>query len=115
MYVVRDVQLIALQKEPLRALVPALLEHAHAFHAERAAALGEEGLSRRVDGVLAAAADYRLPGLRLCARFLDLAMVLGLPLPARIDAILRDASAPDPVARLHRAWKQALFRLEVSP
>lgn len=113
MHVVRERQLQLLQQALPSIITPVLIQHARTYHAERSAALGEQGLEKRVAEVLDAAREYHVDaGLRTMARLLDLAFVLGFPLPEPIDATLRDRSLPSPEARLERAWKRALFALE---
>jgi hypothetical protein len=94
------------------AAVPILIEHAQKYHSERASQLGPNGLERFVGQAIESAKAYGLVSERSLARFLDLALVRGLPLPESLDLILRGKSPAEPNARLERAWRRLLFEIE---
>jgi hypothetical protein len=112
MLTIRSTQLRALSVVTAHEAIPLLVEHARRFHEERFHAAAPEHPERFVRQVVDAALDYGIEGPRALARFLDLALVAGFPLPPAFDRVLRTPANIAPTRRLDRAWRRLLFQLE---
>ena len=107
---IRSPQLRALGLPAAQSLIPKLCEHVRKQHTGRTPA--SETVESFVERAVDAAADYNLFSERDLARFVDMAMLRGLPLPANLDKILRSRQPAAPNDRLLRAWRRLLFELE---
>jgi hypothetical protein len=111
MLTIRAEQMRALRASTVQGYIPSLTAHVQRFHAASLHKLGSESVESFVTRAVEAAAGYELYSERSLARFLDIAMVRGLPLPAHLESLLQEAPASPP-ERLEKAWRRLLFELE---
>jgi hypothetical protein len=112
--------MLTIRPEQMRVLVassayehiPSLMRHAQQYHADNLHNLGSESLASFVTRAVTTATGYELYSERALARFLDIALVRGLPLPPHLDDILRQAEPALATERLEKAWRNLLFELE---
>jgi len=102
----------ALLASSVYAHIPSLVSHVKRFHADKLPQLGSESVDSFVTRAAEAAAGYQLYSEQSLARFVDIAIVKGLPLLPPIENILRQDNPASPPERLERAWSSLLFELE---
>ena len=112
MIILRSEQMRALLASSVYAHIPSLVSHVKRFHADKLPQLGSESVDSFVTRAAEAAAGYELYSEQSLARFVDIAIVKGLPLPPPIENILRQDNPASPPERLERAWRSLLFELE---
>jgi hypothetical protein len=114
MLTIRAAQMKALMASAALGHVPALVRHVQQFHAGNLDKLGAQSVESFVARAVEVAAGHELYSERSLARFLDIAVVRGLPLPAPLEAILCEALPASPAERLDRAWRRLMFELEAT-
>src|SRR5207253_9089429 len=102
MIILRSEQMRALHASSVYAHIPSLVSHVKRFHADKLPQLGSESVDSFVTRAAEAAAGYDLYSEQSLCRFVDLAILQGLPLPPTIENILQDNPASPP-ERLERA------------
>ncbi|HEY2384607.1 MAG TPA: hypothetical protein VGK48_25805 [Terriglobia bacterium] len=112
MITLRSEQVRALRASSVYAHIPSLIRHVQQFHAGKIPQLGAESVDSFVTRAAEAAAAHELYSEQALARFVDIAIVKGLPLPPAIEEILRQDSPASPPERLEKAWRSLLFELE---
>src|SRR5205085_14362 len=105
MITLRSEQVKALLASSVYAHIPSLVSHVKSFHADKVPNLGSESVDSFVTRAAEAAAAHELYSEQSLARFVDIAIVKGLPLPAPIEEMLRQDSLGAPPERLEKAWR----------
>src|SRR4051812_18732819 len=112
MLTIRNQQMRAMEDALRRAFVPQLIDHARACHAERAAALGDNGLAEHLRALLRLADGYGVVGGQDLCRLLDLSLVFGLGWDSSeelrwMHTRMQDTTLPDPGRRLAVLFREA--------
>jgi hypothetical protein len=97
------------------AVVPQLMVHAKLYHARHVEIQESEHLEDFVKRTVEAGVGYKLYDLRSLARFIDIALLRGCPLPLDLDRLMKFPITNTPAQRLHRVWRRVLFELEAQP
>jgi hypothetical protein len=109
---IRTPQMLALRRGTAFTYVPSLCDYVRKYHEAAAGNMSPETVEAFVTRAVEAATAYELYSQRDLARFVDLVMVRGLPLPGSLSKILSSQTPPAPGGRLAKAWRRLLFELE---